>query len=252
MRALLKRHGISAAVVDAHITSTRHTGTGTALPTPSTIHPIHRSSWREAQSGGLQSAARPLSEIAKSAARNGLSTETSDSPRATTHLEAGNPSTEQDLILADRAHQETCQSYISPPTQNYKPNLDHSEPDPTLSLSHDLSQQKTSYPSTPSLHNHSTDDNDQMLPDDRSYNTQGIQARTELLTPVSSSNASPIRCSTTRIADNAPTDETDCEHAARIIASMRGHGDHESLWPELGCSVERNCMIKNIRLFQMA
>lgn len=46
-------------------------------------------------------------------------------------------------------------------------------------------------------------------------------------------------------------DETSCEDAARIIASMRGHEDPEGVWPELGCSATRSCMVKNITIFQM-
>ena len=46
-------------------------------------------------------------------------------------------------------------------------------------------------------------------------------------------------------------DETSCEDAARIIASMRGHRDPEGVWPELGCSARESCMVKNITIFQM-
>lgn len=47
-------------------------------------------------------------------------------------------------------------------------------------------------------------------------------------------------------------DEMDCEDAARIIARMRGHENHESLRPELGCAADRTCMVKNMRILQMA
>ena len=46
-------------------------------------------------------------------------------------------------------------------------------------------------------------------------------------------------------------DETSCEDAARIIARMRGHEDPEEVWPELGCSFSRKCMVKNMAIFQM-
>ncbi len=49
-----------------------------------------------------------------------------------------------------------------------------------------------------------------------------------------------------------PTDETSCESAARIIASMRGHEDPEAFWPALGCSDTDKCMVKNIKIFQLA
>jgi hypothetical protein len=47
-------------------------------------------------------------------------------------------------------------------------------------------------------------------------------------------------------------DETSCEDAARIIASMRGHEHPEMVWPELGCNATRSCMVKNITILQMA
>ncbi|MCJ1328716.1 hypothetical protein MMC10_005393 [Thelotrema lepadinum] len=47
-------------------------------------------------------------------------------------------------------------------------------------------------------------------------------------------------------------DEMSCTDAARIIASLRGHQDPESLWSELGCSTERKCMVKRVRVFELA
>lgn len=220
-----------------------------ASPSPETTYPHHSSSRREAQSGGLQAAARPTSGFAIPAARKGSSTETNENPKTPPNLDAGNPSIEIDLISAHRARQEISQSYISPPTQDH---MDRPEPDPNLSLSHDLPQQTLPYASTSSSHNHSSDDDDRMRSDDESYPTLKTTPRARLPTPVYTGNTSATCCSTPRTTDNTPADETDCEHAARIIASMRGHGDHESLWPELGCSLEKKCMIKNIRLFQMA
>ena len=49
-----------------------------------------------------------------------------------------------------------------------------------------------------------------------------------------------------------PADETSCENAARIIASMRGHEDPEEFWPALGCCDTNKCMVKNIKIFQLA
>lgn len=49
-----------------------------------------------------------------------------------------------------------------------------------------------------------------------------------------------------------PADETSCETAARIIASMRGHEDPETVWSALGCSANDKCMVKNIEIFQLA
>ena len=47
-------------------------------------------------------------------------------------------------------------------------------------------------------------------------------------------------------------DETSCESAARIIASMRGDEDPETFWSALGCSDSDKCMVKNIKIFQLA
>jgi hypothetical protein len=52
-------------------------------------------------------------------------------------------------------------------------------------------------------------------------------------------------------APSKGADETSCEDAARIIASMRGQDNPERVWPELGCSATRSCMVKNITIFQM-
>jgi hypothetical protein len=52
-------------------------------------------------------------------------------------------------------------------------------------------------------------------------------------------------------APSKGADETSCEDAARIIASMRGQDDPERVWPELGCSTTKSCMVKNMTIFQM-
>ena len=49
-----------------------------------------------------------------------------------------------------------------------------------------------------------------------------------------------------------PVDEMSCIDAAKIVASLRGHQDHTSLWPELGCSTESECMVKTVRVFELA
>ena len=48
------------------------------------------------------------------------------------------------------------------------------------------------------------------------------------------------------------SDETSCENAARIIASMRGYEDPQALRPELGCTETSTCMVKNMVVFQLA
>ena len=254
LRDLLKIHGVSAAVVDAHLASTRQTATSMVSSSIRTIHPCNNYGWRESQPGGsvVKAAAGPAPKLARSAAQYGPSTDTNDPLKATTNLKAGNPSTELDLTLSQEARQMTSQSYISPPIQDHRAHLDYPELDPSLSLSDDLQQRYLPHPQSPSSQDHLADAEDQMLTDDGSYKTQAILARGELTSPLSSSNNSA-----TRTLDKESADETDCETAARIIATMRGHGDHESIWPELGCSVEgcsieKKCMVRNDRIFQMA
>ncbi|EGE02559.1 hypothetical protein TEQG_01593 [Trichophyton equinum CBS 127.97] len=46
-------------------------------------------------------------------------------------------------------------------------------------------------------------------------------------------------------------DTTPCEEAARIIASMRGDGDEQSVRAELGCGPNTNCMVNNMTIFQV-
>ncbi|KAF7502355.1 hypothetical protein GJ744_005996 [Endocarpon pusillum] len=46
-------------------------------------------------------------------------------------------------------------------------------------------------------------------------------------------------------------DEISCVAAAEIIAGMRGHDNPEEVWPELGCSTSRKCMVKNMAIFQI-
>jgi hypothetical protein len=78
---------------------------------------------------------------------------------------------------------------------------------------------------------------------------------TETLDHRSLPEKSPALCPPCRSYERDGTirraDETSCEDAARIIASMRGHEDPEGVWPELGCSATRSCMVKNITIFQM-
>lgn len=50
---------------------------------------------------------------------------------------------------------------------------------------------------------------------------------------------------------SANKDEISCVAAAEIIASMRGHDNPEEVWPELGCSTSRACMVKNMAIFQI-
>lgn len=54
-----------------------------------------------------------------------------------------------------------------------------------------------------------------------------------------------------RLPISGTGDETHCEIAAHIITSMRGREDSETVWPELGCTSGRNCMVKNVDIFQM-
>jgi hypothetical protein len=46
-------------------------------------------------------------------------------------------------------------------------------------------------------------------------------------------------------------DETSCEVAADIIASMRWQGDKEEVRMELGCDGQRQCTVRNTTVFQI-
>lgn len=46
-------------------------------------------------------------------------------------------------------------------------------------------------------------------------------------------------------------DTTPCEEAARIIASMRGDCDEQSVRAELGCGSNTSCMVNNMTIFQV-
>ena len=50
---------------------------------------------------------------------------------------------------------------------------------------------------------------------------------------------------------NLLDDESTCEAAASIIASMRGHGDTETVMAELGCSSNRTCTVNNMTIFEL-
>lgn len=52
-------------------------------------------------------------------------------------------------------------------------------------------------------------------------------------------------------SQNLTDDESTCEAAANIIASMRGHGDTETVMAELGCSSNRSCTVKNMTIFEL-
>lgn len=52
-------------------------------------------------------------------------------------------------------------------------------------------------------------------------------------------------------SQNLMDDESTCEAAASIIASMRGHGDTEKVLAELGCSSNQSCAVKNTTIFEL-
>lgn len=45
--------------------------------------------------------------------------------------------------------------------------------------------------------------------------------------------------------------EMPCELAAAIIADVQGHGDQTLLYPALGCSEERRCLVRNAAVFDL-
>lgn len=68
--------------------------------------------------------------------------------------------------------------------------------------------------------------------------------------PSEISTCRPILSSTEDNLMRSPN-ETSCEDAASIIASMRGHTNRDQVREELGCGAKRDCNVKNTTLFQL-
>ena len=256
LRALLKAHGISTAVIDTYLSSTHQTLADAPSPSRHNI-PVNIIRSMRSQSNGLaaQRTFRPFSRLVSSTETKASSRGTYNLPNTTTVLEAGGPNTESDLKSAPHAHQSISQPDHLPQSSANQARLIGihilaSGQNPRLN--NDSPEQELVYLSTPNSRSHSTGDDARMLSDDESTFPQGYLGGGGLATPPLSSCSPGKYSGRNGISSRADRDETDCEHAARIIASMRGHEDTESLWPELGCSTERNCSIKNVRIFQMA
>lgn len=79
-----------------------------------------------------------------------------------------------------------------------------------------------------------------------------LESRQILESPVSVSAvrsknpASPTAC------DRDTIDAMDCEKAAHIITSLRGGGNPEDVWPELGCSGAHRTSVKNMHIMSLA
>ncbi|KAF2757898.1 hypothetical protein EJ05DRAFT_371038 [Pseudovirgaria hyperparasitica] len=56
----------------------------------------------------------------------------------------------------------------------------------------------------------------------------------------------------TGVHADASKDTMDCEEAARLIASFRGHHSTDQIWPELGCSSAKRCAVKNSIIMSLA
>jgi hypothetical protein len=93
---------------------------------------------------------------------------------------------------------------------------------------------------------------DKTFPEDE---VQASNMATETLDHQSLSEKGPAQCppfcACERPGAVKRDDETSCEDAARIIASMRGHEQPEMVWPELGCNATGSCTVKNITILQM-
>ena len=256
LRALLETHGIATAVVDAHLARTKQTLADLPLPSTQTTPP-HNIHYMRGRSDGLiaPTAFNPFLRLVGSNGKKRSSAGLNDPPKATTTLEAARLSTELDLTPAAQAHQSASHAHHSSDSlaiqaHSLNPNLPG--PDRNPPSNNELPQQELSYASSPNSHSDAMDDDVKMLSDNGSPTRRKNLAGGGLATPPLSGHGSGTCCSTTGTSIKAPPDETDCEQAARVIASMRGHEDPESLWPELGCSRDRKCMVKNVRIFQMA
>ena len=250
MRDLLGIHGISAAIVDAHLANARQTSSSTASLSTWTRRRYNNSCQRDIRPNGhhVRASAGPSRQPAWPSIRNRTLADTNQHLACASHVEIGNTPADLDPSLAQQARLGSSQSCASPPTEHCMAQLVRPEP---YSKTRDVPQQKLIYQRFPKSHSHSADAENQIISDDGSYTTQEILATRELPTSQSLPNTSTACCSTMGAIGRGSVDETDCEHAAHIIASMRGHTDHESIWPELGCSVARKCTIKTLTIFQM-
>jgi hypothetical protein len=75
-------------------------------------------------------------------------------------------------------------------------------------------------------------------------------ARSQIL-PVLRNPISTIPNGGDDLQSSSARDEISCLAAAEIIAGMRGHDNPEEIWPELGCSSSKKCMVKNMAIFQI-
>lgn len=66
------------------------------------------------------------------------------------------------------------------------------------------------------------------------------------------SNHGPNSCTSSAKTRRSGIDEMDCEEAARIITSLRGGGNPEDVWTELGCSAANRISVKNAVVFSLA
>ena len=81
------------------------------------------------------------------------------------------------------------------------------------------------------------------LPSDQGYSKESQASSTLRST---SGTSSDLIVSGSRFSDS-----TSCEEAARIIAGMRGHDDADAIWPELGCNSSKDCVVRNMTIFQI-
>ncbi|ETI25431.1 hypothetical protein G647_02204 [Cladophialophora carrionii CBS 160.54] len=58
-------------------------------------------------------------------------------------------------------------------------------------------------------------------------------------------------CVSSKKDTDAHAEETSCEEAARIIASLRGHVTPDEVWNELGCGTTQACRVKNLAVFEL-
>jgi hypothetical protein len=205
--------------------------------------------------GEVQAAARKVADENRSLRAllkaHGIDTAVVDTKGATS-FEDGRAITESDLVLSRKAPQESHYTHgLSVVQAQLVPSfLSRSEQDPALN--HTSPQQAFFYPATPDSYNDPTADNVRVLSDEDSLGCRENLAGAENSTPPLSRHTAGTCCGATDATKQTSPDETDCETAARIIASMRGQENPESLWPELGCSTERRSMVKHLQIFQMA
>lgn len=247
LRDLLQIHGIPTNVVEAHLAKHRqilaHEKSSSIASVRSSKSPLPE---RARPARSPRTVTNPTHKLVSAEVQKRLLIDTNE------HLEATTISIMQS---AGRNTHQTPQDI----RQFYDPSVSRdralpairSVAEPSPASSHDSAVRESPNHPTLTSYDPATKDDNPMLSDDELYTSQEARKRRRLESLQLPGIKSTTCPETPGRMQTVPTDETSCEEAAWIIARMRGHQDHELLWPELGCSEVKRCWIKNLKIFEM-